>query len=63
MERDRSFGAKAHHPPAIVDWVSKFKSEGTNFIPPGAKLAVRVGGACYRDTCHSVAEFIEAPGK
>jgi integrase len=32
-------------PAAIFDWVSKFKTEGTNFFPPGAKRAIRGNSA------------------
>ncbi|MFI5336595.1 MAG: tyrosine-type recombinase/integrase [Opitutales bacterium] len=35
----RSMGPKQITPPAILEWVSRFKTEGTNFVPPGAKRA------------------------
>ncbi len=32
-------------PPAIYDWVSRFKTEGTNYVPPGAKTALKGNSA------------------
>lgn len=40
-----SLAPKHVTPSAIYDWVTRFKIQGTNFVPPGAKTAVKGNSA------------------